>query len=175
MIQRRMTEWGVSVFGPAYATDTIERCRRFIEEAIELVQATGEMSEDDVRTLASYVYRRPPGVPVQEVGGALLTLGALSECLKVDMFAAAESELADLRTPARIASVVAKTRERGANELGAWIAKATNDLLDREFDFIDKMNGAEEPVANPATADDAHNRHSGSVRCLTNIEVEALG
>jgi hypothetical protein len=80
--QARVHDWMMACFGEAISQDVAERNHRFIEEAIELVQATG-CTREDVHRLADYVYDRPTGDPKQEVGGVLVTLAAL--CLATDM------------------------------------------------------------------------------------------
>jgi hypothetical protein len=80
-------------FGATSAADKPERAYRFLEEAIELVQACG-CSKEDVVKLIDYVYSRPPGVPIQEVGGVRITLAALCNALGINEDVAAEQELA---------------------------------------------------------------------------------
>lgn len=75
--QTAVDRWMGKTFGPDIAADTTERSHRFIEEAIELVQATG-LSKEDVLMLVDYVYARPTGELHQEVGGVLVTLAALA-------------------------------------------------------------------------------------------------
>ena len=58
--------------------DIEERCYRFLEEVIELVQSIhGGLSEEDCIRTVKYVYGRNPGVPQQEVGGVMVTLTAM--------------------------------------------------------------------------------------------------
>jgi hypothetical protein len=64
--------------------DKPERGFRFIEEALELVQANGT-SKEDVLKVVEYVYNRPEGSLSQEVGGTLVTLAALCEACQLDM------------------------------------------------------------------------------------------
>jgi hypothetical protein len=68
-----------------------ERNYRFIEEAVELVQANG-CTKEDVLAWVDYVYNRPVGVPAQEVGGVMVTLAALCSASKIDMQVAALAE-----------------------------------------------------------------------------------
>lgn len=51
----------------------------------------------DAETILSYVYGREPGRPDLEIGGVMLTLGALSEVLRVSMDDQAERELSRVR------------------------------------------------------------------------------
>lgn len=74
--QARVREWAVGCFGHAIASDKVERNYRFLEEALELVQALGCAKEDALK-LVDYVYGRPVGEPNQEVGGVMVSLAAL--------------------------------------------------------------------------------------------------
>ena len=74
--QNRVGEWMHACFGPAISCDKVERNFRFLEEALELVQALG-CSRDEALALVDYVWSRPAGQPRQEVGGVMVTLAAL--------------------------------------------------------------------------------------------------
>ena len=91
-LQTRVNEWVVAAFGKVAASDRSERNHRFLEEALELVQAQG-CSKDEAFQLVEYVYDRPVGEVSQEVGGVLLTLAALCNASDVDMTESAEKEL----------------------------------------------------------------------------------
>jgi hypothetical protein len=95
--QARVMPWLLACFGPAIAGDRVERNHRFLEEALELVQSEG-CTEDDAYQLVAYVYGRPAGDPPQEVGGVMVTLAALCLANRLDMHAAAETELARIWT-----------------------------------------------------------------------------
>lgn len=90
--QSRVHEWTTACFGIDIAYDTVERNHRFIEEALELVQACG-MTQADAHALVNYVYARPAGSVTQEVGGALVTLAALCNARYIAMAMAATNEL----------------------------------------------------------------------------------
>lgn len=91
--QAQVQPWLLACFGAAIASDKVERNHRFLEESLELVQACG-CTKDDAHQLVDYVYGRPLGEPVQEVGGVMLTLAALCLAQALDMDEAAETELA---------------------------------------------------------------------------------
>jgi hypothetical protein len=95
--QLRVAEWMVQCFTPQIIADKLERADRFIEEALELVQATG-YSADRAHALVDYTFNRQPGEPFQEVGGVMVTLAALCNPHGLDMDAAAEAELARIWT-----------------------------------------------------------------------------
>lgn len=95
--QRRVQPWMLACFGAEISADKAERNHRFIEEALELVQATG-CTADEAHQLVDYVYGRPVGDPAQEVGGVMVTLAALCLAHDMDMHGAGETELARIWT-----------------------------------------------------------------------------
>jgi hypothetical protein len=98
-------------FGPVISADTVERNHRFLEEALELVQACG-CSRNDALQLVDYVYNRPVGEPSQEVGGVMVTLAALCLAESLDMHGAGETELARISPP----EIVEKIRLKQATK-----------------------------------------------------------
>ncbi|WP_201712564.1 hypothetical protein [Acidiphilium sp. C61] len=92
-LQRRTHEWMMRCFGPTIANNREERGNRFLEEAIELVQAC-DMPPERAHRLVDYVYGRPVGERRQEVGGVELTLTALCTAYGIDKTEAVEAELA---------------------------------------------------------------------------------
>lgn len=103
--QARVHEWVVSCFPPPAHYDRRERTHRFLEEALELAQASG-CSRADAQALVDYVFSRGEGEVAQETGGVLVTLAALSNAQGVDMDDAGEVELA--RNWSRIDQIRAK-------------------------------------------------------------------
>lgn len=95
--QTRVHHWMIQCFGEAVSADKQERNHRFLEEALELVQACG-VTESEAYQLVDYVYGRPIGEPVQEVGGVTVTLAALCSAHQMDMRQAGETELARIWT-----------------------------------------------------------------------------
>lgn len=73
--------------------NTTERNHRFLEEALELVQAMG-CTAAEAHMLVDYTFGRPVGDPEQEVGGALVTLAALCSAADISMAELGERELA---------------------------------------------------------------------------------
>lgn len=90
--QRRVGGWVIACFGGEIAKNKAERNHRFLEEALELVQACG-CSKEDALILVDYVYGRDIGKPHQEVGGVMITLTALCNANGIDLNDAAEDEL----------------------------------------------------------------------------------
>jgi len=90
--QDRVHKFMLRCFGESIAANQDERSHRFLEEALELVQACG-CSYDEAHQLVDYVYGRPVGEKFQEVGGVMVTLAALCSAQSLDMGDAAEAEL----------------------------------------------------------------------------------
>lgn len=95
--QARVQPWLMACFGAMIAGDREERNHRFLEEALELVQACG-CTADEAHQLVDYVYGRPVGEPHQEAGGVMVTLAALCLANALDMHEAGETELARIWT-----------------------------------------------------------------------------
>lgn len=91
-LQTQVRKWTNAAFGKEVSNDRDERNHRFLEEALELVQAQG-CTRIDAHTLVDYVFERPAGEPRQEVGGVMLTLAALCNASDLDMSAAAQDEM----------------------------------------------------------------------------------
>lgn len=90
--QQRVTAWAVRCFGPGIVWDRRQRNVRFLEEALELVQAAG-LDRAGALGVVEYVYGRPAGDVGQEVGGVLTTLATLCAAHGIDMAAEGEREL----------------------------------------------------------------------------------
>ena len=111
--QSRVAAWMNACFGPAISADKVERNHRFLEEALELVQALG-CSREDCLQLVNYVYDRPVGEPSQEVGGVMVTLAALCLASGLDMDGAAETELARVWTKIDVIRAKQAAKPRGS-------------------------------------------------------------
>ncbi len=97
-LQQRVLPWMMECFGPRVSADTVERNNRFLEEALELVQAGG-MTQDWAHKLVDYTFSRPVGEKTQEVGGVMITLAAWCLANQVDMHDAGEIELVRIMEP----------------------------------------------------------------------------
>lgn len=95
--QARVHPWMMECFGPEISADRLERNDRFIEEALELVQAS-DYPPSRAHELVDYVYGRDQGEINQEVGGVMVTLAAHCLAHGVDMHEAGETELARIWT-----------------------------------------------------------------------------
>lgn len=91
-IESKVADWMEACFGDEIPKDPVERNHRFLEEALELVQACG-CSKDDAHKLVDYVYARPVGDKEQETGGVMITLAALANIYDIRLSTAAEKEL----------------------------------------------------------------------------------
>lgn len=107
--QNRVRPWLLECFGETIANDPAERNHRFLEEALELVQAVGG-TRNEAHQLVDYVFDRPIGDPPQEVGGVMVTLAALCLANQLDMHADGETELQ------RIWTKVPQIRAKQANK-----------------------------------------------------------
>lgn len=90
--QHRVAAWMRECFGPSFQTDKTERVHRFVEEALELAQAS-ECTKSEAYQLVDYVFNRPVGEPGQEVGGVMTTLAALCLTQGLDIAECRETEL----------------------------------------------------------------------------------
>jgi len=115
--QAEVAAWVERVFG-AESLATEERALRFVEEAVELAQATG-LPAQRVRAVAEHVYARPAGEVAREVGGVGVTLVALCAVLGVS---AEDEEAAEV---ARVFAVDPEhMRERHERKVAVGIAVA---------------------------------------------------
>lgn len=82
--QERVAGWITTAFTREVVLDQNERNHRFLEEALELVQSL-ECTRSEAHMLVDYVFNQEVGQPEQEVGGVLVTLGALCNTAEIDM------------------------------------------------------------------------------------------
>lgn len=111
--QSRVEPWLLECFGKMIAGDKEERNHRFLEEALELVQACGCTAEE-AHNLVKYVFDRQVGEKTQEVGGVHVTLAALCLAQKIDSQAAAEAELARIIQPDMVERIREKQKRKPA-------------------------------------------------------------
>jgi NTP pyrophosphatase (non-canonical NTP hydrolase) len=111
--QNRVAPWMDACFGPEISADRLERSDRFIEEALELVQACG-YPKDRALALVDYVYGRDQGEVNQEVGGVMVTLAAHCLAHGVDMHEAGETELARIWTKVEAIRAKQAAKPRGS-------------------------------------------------------------
>lgn len=95
--QHRVGEWMQACFGSEISADRVERNHRFLEEAVELVQANG-CTQAEAHQLMDYVFARPTGELDQEIGGVMVTLAALCSASGADMAECGRAELARVWT-----------------------------------------------------------------------------
>lgn len=112
--QKRVGIWVQRCFGDVVRYNREERSQRFLEEALELVQANG-LSKEGALALVEYTYGRPVGVVEQELGGVMVTLAALCDACQLDMVKEGEVELARIMAPAVMAKIQAKQATKPAN------------------------------------------------------------
>jgi pantoate kinase len=96
--QSKVNDWVIECFSEENLFNKHERSQRFIEEAIELAQASG-LSKENVKSLVEYVYDRPIGEFYQEVGGVMVTLAGLCTAFTEDLKDCAKQELRRINNP----------------------------------------------------------------------------
>lgn len=117
-LQINISLWVKRVFGKAMLYDKTERSLRFIEEAVELVQACN-LPVEAVLNVVEYVYSRPKGDIEQEVGGVALTLAALCEAQGQCLETAATGELARVHLYEDLIKAKNKNKPRRVKSEGA--------------------------------------------------------
>jgi hypothetical protein len=88
--QSAVYRWVGETFGVANL-ETQERCKRFVEEAVELAQAEG-LTAEEVSAIVAYVYSKSPGEVFQEAGGVGTTLLAYCEARGISADDAEDTE-----------------------------------------------------------------------------------
>lgn len=91
-MQRHVDAWMQACFGSEIAADLGERNHRFLEEALEFVQAHG-CTASEAHQLVDYVFGRPVGEPDQEAGGVLVTFAAHCNAAGIDAAKAYTAEI----------------------------------------------------------------------------------
>lgn len=110
--QSRVDEWIKKCFPISICKDKVERCDRFLEEALELVQAVkgADYTSERAHALVDYVFNREVGETDQEVGGVMVTLATLCNAIEESMELEGERELARISDD----EVMHKLREKQA-------------------------------------------------------------
>lgn len=112
--QGQVDQWMVKCFSREVANDIAERNHRFLEEALELVQANGA-TVDEAHMLADYVFSRKTGDVAQELGGVMLTLAALANASGFYIHTAGIVELDRVNRPEVIEKIRAKQATKPAS------------------------------------------------------------
>ena len=102
--QKRVNDWMLKCFGIVISTDLLERNHRFLEKALELVQAGG-CTVSEAHQLVDYVFNRPVSEKVEKVGGVMVTLSAWCTANGVDVEQAAELELERINDHATVEKI----------------------------------------------------------------------
>lgn len=105
--QRRVNAWMIDCFGEPSTMNRTNRNHRFLEEAIELVQANG-CSREEVERITKYVYDRDVGEVPQEIAGTMLTLIALANERGIHVDRVTAEELDRVRKPDMVRRIRAK-------------------------------------------------------------------
>jgi NTP pyrophosphatase (non-canonical NTP hydrolase) len=145
--QAGVDKWMDACFGDEIKADVQERCDRFIEEALEFVQAAG-YSADRAQALVEYTFGRPQGEINQEVGGVMVTLAAMCNTLGVDIGTAAEAELARVWT--KIDKIRAKQQAKptgSALPIAARSDPDTRQLVEQRDALREALRDARSAIA----------------------------
>ena len=92
VLARIATSWGLRSFGEEHMTNLPLRALRHGEESIEVMQSL-KVSEEVVHQMVRNVYSKPPGDPLQEIGGSLMTANMLCEVMGVEADIVLELEI----------------------------------------------------------------------------------
>ncbi len=92
-MQQDVDAWMLACFGRRISNDVTERNHRFLEEALELVQAL-QCTRSEAHQLVDYVFNRSVGQVKQECGGVALTFFALCNAIEVEVGEVGKKELA---------------------------------------------------------------------------------
>lgn len=140
-IQNTTAVWIHRCFPEGVIYDKTERNFRFLEEALELVQANGA-TRAEALILVDYVFNREVGETLQEVGGVMVTLAALCNVLQINMESAYWLEHNRISTDEVIAKIRKKqeTKPKGSPLPGTHevtpIWETKDDILVFEFDEV---------------------------------------
>ncbi|WP_210270029.1 hypothetical protein [Aureimonas mangrovi] len=149
--QTRVGAWMIDCFGEEVSADKTERADRFIEEALELAQATG-WTADRGHALVDYVFGRPVGEPGQEVGGVMVTLAALCNVHGIDIDAEARREVDRITQPDIVLKIRAK---QAAKPTGSALPVATASAV-----AATALSPAQREIARHALGLDGRRRQS---------------
>jgi hypothetical protein len=135
--------WMLACFNEQIARDVTERNHRFLEEALELVQAGG-CTASEAHQLVDYVYGRPVGELGQEIGGVMVTLAALCDAHGLDMKMLGDKELARVWTKIEVirAKQAGKPKHSPlpAPPDGVLSAEQLEEIRDRARDYYPCSN-----------------------------------
>lgn len=132
--QQRVAVWMQECFGAEITADRVERADRFIEEALELAQATG-WTADRGHALVDYVFSRPVGEIGQEVGGVMVTLAALCNVFEIAIDAEAKREVDRITQPEIVLKIRAK---QAAKPTGSALPVALSDAPVVTEDMVER-------------------------------------
>lgn len=80
--QAEVYDWASETFGVEHASNVEQRGLRFGEEAIELCQTVG-VDSATLHKLVDYIYAKPPGEIMNELGGVGITLLCLAQGVQI--------------------------------------------------------------------------------------------
>lgn len=110
--QTAVANWCQECFGPTITNDQIERSDRLLEEILELLQTVPGFTQERAHKLVDYVFNRPVGQPLQEMGGVMVCLAAFANAMptSITIGMCANAELTRVMQP----EVMLKVRDKQA-------------------------------------------------------------
>ena len=129
-LQERIKPWMQECFGAELAADHRERCDRFLEEAVELVQSCG-YPQERAHAVIRWKFDGRAGQTPQEVGGVMLTLAALCSAYGLDMDACGEAEMSRVEDPEVIKKIQAK-QDRKRGEIERYMRSVSSQAVGRD-------------------------------------------
>lgn len=115
-VQTRLRTWAEGLFGAETASTKRTRLLRFLEEAVELVQAGGLSLEDQLHILR-VVNAREAGEFGQEIGGVMVTLYLAAEVHGFSVEAEEDREIERIHTPEVMDRCIRRQAEKKAQGL----------------------------------------------------------
>jgi len=152
-LQKRKDKWMRVCFTDEITDSPEERNRRFIEEALELVQSLN-MSRYEAHFMVDYVFGRDKGEPFQEVGGAILTLATLCNAHKIDMMNVAETELSRVWTKVEHIQTKQKLKTKLSDVVVNYLATIpeykkhsleSKSIVELTLDFLNRRDNSQKP------------------------------
>lgn len=104
--QGQIRNWMFNMVKAPDQWDPVNRGQRILEEVAEACQCPEiGLSEQQCHDIITYVYNRPTGVYHQEIGGIIVTLLALCDATKEDLYQCMVDEIARIREPEMVEKV----------------------------------------------------------------------
>ena len=134
-LQQDVQEWLHNCFDHKIVHSRQERALRFLEEAIELCQASG-LPFESVQSIIHYVYSRSVGRLEQEAGGVMISFAALCNNLNIDMQFVANAEYQNICRKVEAIRTKQLNKSGYKNITGAYTNDDDERYVERESNRI---------------------------------------